>query len=110
MYIRVCNTGAGDLSRLCVFECIGVISSRFGGGLTFLCFFFLLFLLLLFLFVCFFFFKQKTAYEIRNCDWSSDVCSSDLPEALEEGDDPFVTEVPLPTVVIQSSEDRDSVV
>ena len=24
-----------------------------------------------------FFFKQKTAYEIRNCDWSSDVCSSD---------------------------------
>ena len=25
-----------------------------------------------------FFFKQKTAYEIRNCDWSSDVCSSDL--------------------------------
>ena len=25
---------------------------------------------------CFFFFKQKTAYEIRNCDWSSDVCSS----------------------------------
>ena len=27
-----------------------------------------------------FFFKQKTAYEIRNCDWSSDVCSSDLPE------------------------------
>ena len=25
----------------------------------------------------FFFFKQKTAYEIRNCDWSSDVCSSD---------------------------------
>ena len=29
-------------------------------------------------FVLFFFFKQKTAYEIRNCDWSSDVCSSDL--------------------------------
>ena len=26
----------------------------------------------------FFFFKQKTAYEIRNCDWSSDVCSPDL--------------------------------
>src|SRR4029077_21291289 len=25
----------------------------------------------------FFFFKQKTAYEIK-CDWSSDVCSSDL--------------------------------
>src|ERR1051326_4838830 len=26
----------------------------------------------------FFFFKQKTAYEIKECDWSSDVCSSDL--------------------------------
>eukprot|EP01046_Picozoa_sp_COSAG06_P091422 COSAG06_NODE_37707_length_432_cov_0.606607_1_plen_29_part_01 len=23
------------------------------------------------------FFKQKTAYEISECDWSSDVCSSD---------------------------------
>src|SRR3546814_341035 len=28
----------------------------------------------------FFFFKQKTAYEMRISDWSSDVCSSDLPE------------------------------
>ena len=26
----------------------------------------------------FFFFKQKTAYDILTCDWSSDVCSSDL--------------------------------
>src|SRR3546814_5341240 len=36
---------------------------------------------LCFLFV--FFFKQKTAYEMRISDWSSDVCSSDLipPEA-----------------------------
>ena len=25
-----------------------------------------------------FFFKQKTAYEVYQCDWSSDVCSSDL--------------------------------
>src|SRR5210317_880025 len=31
----------------------------------------------------FFFFKQKTAYEISECDWSSDVCSSDpLHDAL----------------------------
>src|SRR3546814_5523081 len=30
-----------------------------------------------FIFV-FFFFKQKTAYELRISDWSSDVCSSDL--------------------------------
>src|SRR3546814_1562322 len=29
-------------------------------------------------FVVFFFFKQKTAYELRISDWSSDVCSSDL--------------------------------
>src|SRR3546814_7498732 len=30
------------------------------------------------LFFFFFFFKQKTAYEMRISDWSSDVCSSDL--------------------------------
>src|SRR3546814_7562386 len=29
-------------------------------------------------FIVFFFFKQKTAYEMRISDWSSDVCSSDL--------------------------------
>src|SRR3546814_4530178 len=29
----------------------------------------------------FFFFKQKTAYELRISDWSSDVCSSDLEAA-----------------------------
>src|SRR3546814_2269041 len=31
-----------------------------------------------FVFYFFFFFKQKTAYEMRISDWSSDVCSSDL--------------------------------
>src|SRR3546814_6419380 len=31
----------------------------------------------------FFFFKQKTAYEMRISDWSSDVCSSDLLPATE---------------------------
>src|SRR3546814_5856967 len=30
------------------------------------------------MFFLFFFFKQKTAYEMRISDWSSDVCSSDL--------------------------------
>src|SRR3546814_11377005 len=30
----------------------------------------------------FFFFKQKTAYEMRISDWSSDVCSSDLSTAV----------------------------
>src|SRR3546814_3461655 len=40
--------------------------------------------------VCFFFFffKQKTAYEMRISDWSSDVCSSDL--KLRTIDDPFL--------------------
>ena len=37
-------------------------------------------------FVIFFFFKQKTAYEIKECDWSSDVCSSDLIKTLQEFD------------------------
>src|SRR3546814_20126009 len=32
----------------------------------------------LYFFLVFFFFKQKTAYEMRISDWSSDVCSSDL--------------------------------
>src|SRR3546814_14327622 len=44
-------------------------------------------------YLVFFFFKQKTAYEMRISDWSSDVCSSDLdadrepdaqPNAVEE--------------------------
>src|SRR3546814_7660157 len=39
----------------------------------------------------FFFFKQKTAYEMRISDWSSDVCSSDL-VVLEEKR-PFDTQV-----------------
>src|SRR3546814_979871 len=37
------------------------------------------------LFLLFFFFKQKTAYEMRISDWSSDVCSSDLEIAAELG-------------------------
>src|SRR3546814_3565131 len=32
----------------------------------------------------FFFFKQKTAYEMRISDWSSDVCSSDLRQIQQE--------------------------
>ena len=41
-------------------------------------FFVFLFSFFIFLVFFFFFFKQKTAYEIYQCDWSSDVCSSDL--------------------------------
>src|SRR3546814_1791970 len=46
---------------ICVFTLV--------GQLSILAFFF------------FFFFKQKTAYEMRISDWSSDVCSSDLLDA-----------------------------
>src|SRR3546814_8346231 len=46
---------------ICFFSCV-----MFFGCLCCVSFFF------------FFFFKQKTAYEMRISDWSSDVCSSDL--------------------------------
>src|SRR3546814_9520957 len=36
----------------------------------------------LFIIFVFLFFKQKTAYEMRISDWSSDVCSSDLPQIM----------------------------
>src|SRR3546814_1871296 len=36
----------------------------------------------------FFFFKQKTAYEMRISDWSSDVCSSDPMQRIELLDGP----------------------
>src|SRR3546814_8929195 len=44
------------------------------------CLFFLLFLFFpsILVFFFFFFFNQKTAYDVRISDWSSDVCSSDL--------------------------------
>src|SRR3546814_8821755 len=38
--------------------------------------------MILLLYVGFFFFKQKTAYDMRISDWSSDVCSSDLKAAV----------------------------
>src|SRR3546814_692493 len=41
----------------------------------------------------FFCFKQKTAYEVRISDWSSDVCSSDLPGPLGPGAPPNSTQV-----------------
>src|SRR3546814_8716712 len=37
----------------------------------------------MFYYCFFFFFKQKTAYEMRISDWSSDVCSSDLVRAQQ---------------------------
>src|SRR3546814_12707313 len=43
----------------------------------------------------FFFFKQKTAYEMRISDWSSDVCSSDL--QVSAADAPVAARAPPPT-------------
>ena len=47
-----------------------------------ICDYFFFFVFIFFFFI-FFFFKQKTAYEIYQCDWSSDVCSSDLLDVAE---------------------------
>src|SRR3546814_227287 len=51
-------------------------------------YFVMLFFVYIWCLIVFFFFKQKTAYEMRISDWSSDVCSSDLDGvivAVEEG-------------------------
>src|SRR3546814_9286412 len=42
----------------------------------------------------FFFFKQKTAYEMRISDWSSDVCSSDLPTGTSPPKSPLLSDPP----------------
>src|SRR3546814_5608624 len=52
-----------------------IVFLSFDFCLVFIC---LLTLVIMSFFVFFFFFKQKTAYEMRISDWSSDVCSSDL--------------------------------
>src|SRR3546814_9730289 len=73
---------------ICCYRCMMCrfrLCTQFFAYLT-LCFIFhglllarsLLNLCYVFLLVLFFFFKQKTAYEFRINDWSSDVCSSDL--------------------------------
>src|SRR3546814_10619066 len=56
-----------------MFTCVMVICKSVLFCVSFMC----MFVLFCFLFF-FFFFKQKTAYEMRISDWSSDVCSSDL--------------------------------
>src|SRR3546814_6628439 len=64
---------------------------------VFVIMYFILVLCGFFIFIYFFFFKQKTAYEMRISDWSSDVCSSDLPHrpavaqgAVQSGQKPVV--------------------
>src|SRR3546814_4939931 len=48
----------------------------------------------------FFFFKRKTAYEMRISDWSSDVCSSDLGDPLDFGDEDAVDHLRLVTLLL----------
>src|SRR3546814_16904629 len=58
--------------------------------------------------VVFFFFKQKTAYEMRISDWSSDVCSSDLcPVAIQVILECLDTAVALPRIGAQAAGDDD---
>src|SRR3546814_1627812 len=47
--------------------------------------------------IVFFFFKQKTAYEMRISDWSSDVCSSDLIKLMLPQDDDPHDKIPAST-------------
>src|SRR5213596_250254 len=56
--------------------------------------------------IFFFFFKQKTAYELRPCDWSSDVCSSDLSTLRWLEEPPGGTALLVQTGVERSEERR----
>src|SRR3546814_4553386 len=60
------------------------------------------------LLVCFvLFFKQKTAYEMRISDWSSDVCSSDLDRAvIRSVDTLFLSEAETPQMNRQAARSR----
>src|SRR3546814_905887 len=61
----------------------------------------------MFLLCCFFFFfKQKTAYEMRISDWSSDVCSSDLYLLSEPQAKPIVSALGLPPTAGEWLEQR----
>src|SRR3546814_6640575 len=58
----------------------------------------------------FFFFKQKTAYEMRISDWSSDVCSSDLfsvPAIAQQLDAAAAAEAPAPSSAAKPAADSD---
>src|SRR3546814_18533550 len=52
--------------------------------MVFLLLFDLLYMCVFLVYYFFFFFKQKTAYEMRISDWSSDVCSSDLTDSARK--------------------------
>src|SRR3546814_1970556 len=56
----------------------------------------------------FFFFKQKTAYEMRISDWSSDVCSSDLDLCLSVRLSFAVQPAAVPTGLVSQSRSADT--
>src|SRR3546814_10097342 len=55
-----------------------------------------------------FFFKQKTAYEMRISDWSSDVCSSDLYKSDDLGD-PMISEEHITAFGWATPQDLDDI-
>src|SRR3546814_13234390 len=56
----------------------------------------------------FFFFKQKTAYEMRISDWSSDVCSSDLAfDVIVPSLPGFTFSTPLPRLGVHAGTAAD---
>src|SRR3546814_1667004 len=59
----------------------------------------------LFVFLCF---KQKTAYEMRISDWSSDVCSSDLLALADAMDDTLAELLPLARLHAANDETADT--
>src|SRR3546814_8194680 len=59
-----------------------------------------------FLHFFFFFFKQKTAYEMRISDWSSDVCSSDLVPGRRGRRGAVAVLAPHPPTHAEHSEER----
>src|SRR3546814_19441828 len=61
-------------------------------------------------FSSFFFFKQKTAYEMRISDWSSDVCSSDLGEIGGADADALVGGELVGALELRMDDDRAAVV
>src|SRR3546814_5947672 len=61
------------------------------------------------LFCLLFFFKQKTAYEMRISDWSSDVCSSDLSKANYDAQQ-YALQIAQANVVVAQRNLDDTVV
>src|SRR3546814_1308694 len=67
-----------------------------------MCVLLVFFCTILVMMLCVFFFKQKTAYDMRISDWSSDVCSSDLSIATPSSDSPvrFSAATNLPAIAL----------